>query len=265
MSISNQAIIESGAKLGSGVIIEPFAYIGANVELGDNCVVKSGAKIVGNTKIGENSKIYSYAIIGEGCQDIGHKPSGTESVMIGANATIREFCTINSGTFKNEHCDGSTKIGDNAFIMAYCHIAHDCRVGNNIIFANNATLAGHVEVGDFSVIGGLTPIHQFVRIGTGSMIAGASGVSQDIPPFCLAAGNHAWVRGLNVVGLRRRFERSVIDELNHAFKELVKASDLKQKAKELQGITNSEQVKLMCAFICESTRGIPMKKANDNG
>lgn len=264
MNISSQAIVEEGAKLGSGVVIEPFAYVGAGVELGDNCVVKSGARIVGNTKIGANSRIYSYAIIGEQCQDIGHKPSGAESVIIGQNARIREFCTINSGTFKNPNCDGSTRIGDNAFIMAYCHIAHDCRVGDNIIFANNATLAGHVEVGDFSVIGGLTPIHQFVKIGAGAMIAGASGVSSDVLPFCLAAGNHAWIRGLNVVGLRRRFERAVIDELNKAFKELLKADDLKQKAREILENTKSEQVRQMCEFVFTSTRGIALKRVEDN-
>ncbi|MCI6565097.1 acyl-ACP--UDP-N-acetylglucosamine O-acyltransferase [Campylobacter sp.] len=260
--ISDKAIVEKGAKLGFGVVIEPFAYVGSGVELGDNCVVKSGAKLVGNTKIGENSKIYSYAIIGEACQDIGHKPSGAESVIIGKNSVIREFATINSGTFKNENCDGSTKIGDNAFIMAYCHIAHDCKVGNNIIFANNATLAGHVEIGDFTVVGGLTPIHQFVRIGEGCMIAGASGVSQDIVPFCLAEGNRAYIRGLNVVGLRRRFNKVVIDEIHSAFRKLQKAHDIKEIAAQLTN-HDCEQVRKMAEFILNTTRGIPMHKGKE--
>ena len=143
--------------------------------------------------------------------------------------------------------------------MAYCHIAHDCKVGNNIIFANNATLAGHVEIGDFTVVGGLTPIHQFVRIGEGCMIAGASGVSQDIVPFCLAEGNRAYIRGLNVVGLRRRFDKVVIDEIHSAFRKLQKAHDIKEIAAQLTN-HDCEQVRKMAEFILNTTRGIPMHK-----
>lgn len=263
MNISSQAIIEDGAQIGRGCEIEPFVYIGKNVILGDNCVVKQGSRILGRSIIGANSKIYSYAIIGETCQDMGHLSNGDESVIIGDNAVIREFCTINSGTHKMQGCDGSTRIGDNAFVMAYCHIAHDCRVGSNVIFANNATLGGHVEVGDYAVIGGLTPIHQFVKIGEGCMIAGASGVSQDIVPFCLAAGNHAWIRGINAVGLRRRFSKDVIDEISKAYKSIVKASDIKEEA-ELLKQSSCKQVSQMGEFILNSTRGIPLKKDNND-
>ncbi len=263
MSISKDAIIEDGAQIGRGCEIEAFAYVGKNVILGDNCVIKQGARIMGNSVIGANSKIFSYAIIGEICQDMGHISKGDESVIIGENVVIREFCTINSGTHKLANCDGSTRIGDNAFIMAYCHIAHDCRVGHNVIFANNATLGGHVEVGDYAVIGGLTPIHQFVKIGQSCMIAGASGVSGDIIPFCLAAGNHAWIRGINAVGLRRRFSKSVIDEISHAYKILLKSNDIKASAQDLKQ-SQCEQVRIMGEFVLNNTRGIPLKRGLDD-
>lgn len=263
MSISNQAIIEDGAQIGRGCEIEPFVYIGKNVILGDNCVIKQGARIMGKSVIGANSKIFSYAIIGEICQDMGHVLNGDESVIIGDNAVIREFCTINSGTHKLANCDGSTRIGNDAFIMAYCHIAHDCRIGSNVIFANNATLGGHVEVGDYAVIGGLTPVHQFVKIGQSCMIAGASGVSGDIIPFTLAAGNHAWIRGINAVGLRRRFSKSVIDEISHAYKSLLKSKDLKATAENLKE-SSCEQVQIMGDFVLNNTRGIPLKRGLDD-
>lgn len=260
--IAKTAIIEPGAQLGVGVVVEDFAYISAKAVIGDGCVIKQGARILGDTHIGENSKIYSYAILGDIPQDVSFKQDDFSALRIGKRASIREFATINSGSNKG---DGHTRIGDDAFIMAYCHIAHDCRLGNNIILANNATLAGHVELGDYTVVGGLTPIHQFVKVGEGCMIAGASALSQDVPPFCLAEGNRAYVRGLNLVGLRRRFSKEKIDSLLSAYRYLFKQGSLKDQASELLKITDDENVKKMCEFILNTTRGIPLFKGRDNG
>lgn len=263
MNIHSSAIIEDGAKIGQNVTIEPFAFVSKNATIGDNCVIKQGARIIGDTSIGANSKIFSYAIVGDIPQDMSFKDCEKTGLIIGKNATIHEFCTINSGSHKG---DGFTKIGDNAFIMAYCHIAHDCLVGNNVILANNATLAGHVKLGDFSVIGGLTPVHQFVEIGENCMIAGASALSQDVPPFCLAQGNRACVIGLNLVGLRRRFENHCIDMLNKAYKFIFRSKNSpKEQAKILANESNDENVLKMCNFIINTKRGIPLAKGRIDG
>lgn len=259
--INMKAIIEDGAIIGEGTIVEPFAYVSKDAKIGKNCIIKQGARIIGDTTIGDNSTIYSYAIVGDIPQDISYKKEQKTGLIIGKNATIREFCTINSGTSKG---DGYTRIGDNAFIMAYCHIAHDCILGNNVILANNATLAGHVEIGDFSVVGGLTPIHQFVKVGSYCMIAGASALSQDIPDFCLAEGNRAYVRGLNIVGLRRHKPKEVIDELHKAYIAIFRnGKDIKEMAREHLENASSDELKKMCNFILSTTRGIPVKRKDD--
>ncbi|ASQ29820.1 UDP-N-acetylglucosamine acyltransferase [Campylobacter avium LMG 24591] len=258
--IHPSAVVEDGAILGANVEVEAYAYIGKNVKIGDNSIIKQGARILSNTQIGDNSRVFSYAIVGDIPQDISYKDDISSGVIIGSNATIREFVTINSGTAKG---DGYTKIGDNAFIMAYVHIAHDCKLGSNIILANNATLAGHVELGDYTVVGGLTPIHQFVKVGEGAMIAGASALSQDIVPFCLAEGNRASIRSLNLVGIRRRFDKDEVEIINKAYKFLFKKGSLKDNAQELLQNTQSENVKKMCSFILETKRGIPIYKRKE--
>lgn len=260
--ISDLAIIENGAKIGKNVSIEPFAYIGSNVEIGDNCIIKSGARILGNTKIGNNCKIFSYAILGDIPQDISYKNDDFSALIIGDNTTIREFCTINCGTQKG---DGYTRVGNNNFIMAYVHIAHDCTLADNIILANNVTLAGHVEVGSFSVIGGLTPVHQWVKIGDYCMLGGASALSQDLPHFCLAEGNRAYVRSLNLVGLRRHLEKDKINELSEAFSKIFRSKTglISDRAKSLYESSNSAEVVKLCSFILNTKRGIPVK-GNDN-
>ena len=258
--IHPSAVVEDGAILGANVEVEAYAYIGKNVKIGDNSIIKQGARILSNTQIGDNSRVFSYAIVGDIPQDISYKDDISSGVIIGSNATIREFVTINSGTAKG---DSYTKIGDNAFIMAYVHIAHDCKLGSNIILANNATLAGHVELGDYTVVGGLTPIHQFVKVGEGAMIAGASALSQDIVPFCLAEGNRASIRSLNLVGIRRRFDKDEVEIINKAYKFLFKKGSLKDNAQELLQNTQSENVKKMCSFILETKRGIPIYKRKE--
>ena len=253
--IHPSAVIEDGAVLGDDVVVEAYSYISSGSIIGNNVCIKQGARILANTQIGDDSTIFSYAIVGDIPQDISYNDDINSWVIIGKKATIREFVTINSGTAKG---DGFTRIADNAFIMAYCHIAHDCNIGNNVILANNATLAGHVEIGDFAVVVGLTPIHQFVKVGEGAMIAGASALSQDIVPFCLAEGNRASIRSLNLVGIRRRFDKEEVEILNKAYKRLCNKGDLKENALALLDETNSDNVKKMCEFILNTSRGIPM-------
>lgn len=255
------AIIEEGANLADDVKIGAYAFVSATSVLKSGVEVMQGAQIYGMTKIGENTKVYPYAIIGMPPQDTGYKLEDDVKVEIGRDNTIREFVTINAGTKSG---GGITKIGNNCFIMIYCHIAHDCQVGNNVVMANNATLAGHVHIGSFTVIGGMTPIHQFVHIGEGVMIGGASAVSQDIPPFCLAEGNRALIRGLNSVGLKRRFEREDILNIQNAYKQLFRSENpIKETAAKLLMNESNEKVLQMCNFIMESKRGIPYERKNN--
>ena len=255
--IHPSAVIEDGAILGDEVIIEAYAYISKEAKIGNGVTIKQGARILADTTIGDFSRVFSYAIVGDIPQDISYKEEQKTGVVIGKNSIIREFATINSGTAKG---DGFTRIGDDAFIMAYCHIAHDCILGNRVILANNATLAGHVELGNFVVVGGLTPIHQFVKVGESAMVAGASALSQDVVPFCLAEGNRASIRSLNLVGIRRRFSAEEVEDLNRAYKFLFRAGDLKENARALLAQIPSENVAKMCRFILETKRGIPLHK-----
>jgi len=240
--------IGKNCKIGEGVIIDE------NVVIGDNCIIEPYAVITGYTQIGDNNHIYSHAVIGSEPQDLKYKGEKTK-LIIGNNNKIREFTLINPGT---EGGGGVTQIGDNNLLMGYVHIAHDVKIGNNCILANAATLAGHVELEDFVVIGGMTPIHQFVKIGEHAMIGGASAVAQDIPPYCLAEGNRAKLRGLNLTGLRRRFEdRKIIDELKRAYKELFESGKpIKEVASKLLESEN-RYVRHLAEFVLNSKRGIP--------
>ncbi|MDR2081047.1 MAG: acyl-ACP--UDP-N-acetylglucosamine O-acyltransferase [Campylobacteraceae bacterium] len=254
------AIVEKGAVLGEGVTIEAYAFISANSTIGDNSEIRQGAQVLGSSIIGRYVRIYPYAIIGGDPQDISFKVGETSRVIIDDNTTVREFVTINGGSQKG---DFTTRVGKNCFIMNFCHIAHDCTLHDNVILANSATLAGHVEVGKDTVIGGLTPVHQFVKIGEGCMIGGASALSQDVPPFCLAEGNRACLRGLNLVGLRRRESKEDIDALNSAYKKLFKSvQPIKQSAEEILQIIDNEKVRLMCEFVLNTKRGIPYERVS---
>ncbi|GAX86738.1 UDP-N-acetylglucosamine acyltransferase [Lebetimonas natsushimae] len=236
-------------KIGEGAIIDEF------VEIGDNCIVEPYAVITGYTKIGDNNHIFSHAVVGSIPQDL--KYHGEKTYLeIGDNNKIREFTLINPGT---EGGGGVTKIGNNNLLMGYVHVAHDVIIGDNCILANAATLAGHVVLENNVVIGGMTPIHQFVKIGEFAMVAGASAVSQDIPPYCLAEGNRAKLRGLNLTGLRRNLEnRNDIDEIKKAYKELFESGKpLQETAKKLLSNTQNRYVKHLCEFVLNSKRGIP--------
>ncbi|MDR0580211.1 MAG: acyl-ACP--UDP-N-acetylglucosamine O-acyltransferase [Campylobacteraceae bacterium] len=255
------AIIEDGAVLGEDIVVEAHAFISANSKIGDKSEIRQGAQVLGSTIIGEHVRIYPYAIIGGDPQDISFKVGEISRVIIGDNTTVREFVTINGGSQKG---DFTTRVGKNCFVMNYCHIAHDCTLHDNVILANSATLAGHVEVGKNTVIGGLTPVHQFVKIGEGCMIGGASALSQDVPPFCLAEGNRAVLRGLNLVGLRRRESKNDIDALNSAYKKLFKSNcPIKQSAEEILQATDNEKVRILCEFILNTKRGIPYERVSN--
>lgn len=192
------AIIEPGAILGENVTVEAYAVIKSTVTLGDNVVIKSHAYIDGNTTIGDETVIYPFASIGTKTQHLKFRGEKT-FVKIGKKCEIREFVTINSSSGENT----TVKVGDFCLIMAYCHIAHNCELGNHVVMSNNATLAGHVIVEDYGIVGGLTPVHQFVRIGTYAMVGGMSRVTHDIPPYTIGAGIPFKFGGLNLVGLKR--------------------------------------------------------------
>jgi len=247
-----KAIIKG--KIGKNCTIGEGAIIDENVVMGDNCIVEPYAVITGYTEIGDNNHIFSHAVVGSIPQDLKYNGEKTK-LIIGNNNKIREFTLINPGTVGG---GGVTKIGDNNLLMGYVHVAHDVIIGNNCILANAATLAGHVELEDNVVIGGMTPVHQFVKIGEYAMVAGASAVSQDIPPYCLAEGNRAKLRGLNLTGLRRRLpNRSDIDEIKRAYKELFESGkpirEIAEKLKESQ----NRYVRHLAEFVLNSKRGIP--------
>ena len=199
-SIHPTAIVDAAAQLDASVQVGPYAVIGPHVVIGAGSTVGAHAVIEGRTTIGAGNHIFQFASVGAPPQDKKYAGESTE-LVIGERNTIREFCTINTGTAQDR---GVTSVGDDNWIMAYVHIAHDCRVGNGTVLANNATLAGHVQVDDFAIIGGLTGIHQFTRVGAYVMAGFASHISQDVPPFMMVDGNPLAVRGLNLEGLRRR-------------------------------------------------------------
>jgi len=253
-TIHPTAVVEKGAILGDGVTIGPFAYIGAHVTLGEGTTVASHVVIEGFTTIGKNNRIFPHAAVGTIPQDL--KYDGEESRLeIGDHNIIREFTLLNPGTKGGGMV---TKIGNNNLLMGYVHLGHDVILGDHCILANGATLAGHVELGNHVVIGGLTPVHQFVHIGDYAMIGGASALAQDIPPFCLAEGNRAVLRGLNLTGLRRKIDREDINALKVAYRELFEQGQpIQEVAQRLFEESDSEKVKQLCKFIKTSKRGIP--------
>ena len=257
-NIHKTAIIEDGAILGENITVGAYTIIGKDVKIGDGTVIDSHTVIAGKTTIGRNNHIFSHASIGTIPQDLKFNGEDVE-LIIGDNNKIREYTLFNPGTSGG----GSvTRIGNNNLFMGYVHVAHDCIIGNNCIFANGATLAGHVECDDFVVVGGLTPIHQFCKIGTQAMIGGASAIAQDIPPFCLAEGNKAVLRGLNLTGLRRRFEnREDIDAIKQAYKELFESGKpLQAVAKDLVENSVNKYVKELANFVLTTKRGIPFER-----
>ncbi|MBF0187218.1 MAG: acyl-ACP--UDP-N-acetylglucosamine O-acyltransferase [Magnetococcales bacterium] len=254
-SIHRTAVVEEGAILGDDVVIGPYAVIGPDVVLGKNVNIGAQAVIEGDTTIGDGSRVSSFAAIGLEPQDLGYSDEPTK-VEIGKRCSIREFVSIHRGTVKG---GGLTRVRDDCMIMAYCHVAHDCRVGERVVMANGATLAGHVEIQDDAVIGGLTAIHQFARIGRYAFIGGASAVSMDIVPFSSAAGNRCKITGVNVVGLRRHgFSEETIKTIRKAHRTIFRSNlRLEQAIEELEkSLSHSVEVQKLLEFIQTSQRGL---------
>ena len=256
-TIHPTSVIEDGAILGENITVGAFAYIGAKVTIGDGTTIASHTVVEGKTTIGKNNRIFAHAAIGTIPQDLKYDGEDVQ-LIIGDHNTIREFTLLNPGT---KGGGSVTKIGNGNLLMGYVHLGHDVIIGDNCILANGATLAGHVELGNHVVIGGLTPIHQFVHIGDYAMIGGASALTQDIPPYCLAEGNRAYIRTLNLTGLRRHISRDEINMLKAAYKELFEQGQpIQEIAQKLFETSESEKVKKMCEFIKTSKRGIPFKR-----
>lgn len=255
--ISPHAIIEKGAVIAENVEIGAFCFISGKAKIGRGTKIAQGACIYGNTTIGEDNDIFSHAVLGSIPQDL--KYAGEEvELIIGDRNKIREFTLFNPGTAGG---GGKTVVGNDNLFMGYVHLGHDVIIGNHCILANAATLAGHVEMGNYAVIGGMTPVHQFVKIGDYAMIAGASALSQDVPPYCLVEGNRAVLRGLNLNGLRRHIERSEIDALRSAYRDLFESGKpLQEQASIVLSETSSPYVKNLCEFVINTKRGIPFER-----
>ena len=251
------AIVEDGAQLGRDVEIGPYSIVKKDVKLANGVKLHSHVLVDGYTDIGEKTEIFPFSAIGTAPQDLSYK--GEKVILvIGKNNTIRENVLINPGTMKD---NGETIIGDNNLFMGSTHVAHDAILGNNIVMVNQSMVAGHVIVEDSVIIGGSTPIHQFVRLGEYCMIGGASAVTQDIPPFCLAEGNRAIVKSLNLVGIRRKLGKSDLEALISAYKILFRSNEpIKESVEKLVKSTENEKVKQLCKFIITTKRGIPYER-----
>ena len=249
------AIIQPGAKIGQNVAIGPYSVIGENVEIGDGTQIGPHVVINGHTKIGRDNRIFQFSSLGEVPQDKKYAGEPTR-LEIGDRNTIREFCTFNLGTIQD---GGVTHIGNDNWIMAYVHIAHDCYIGNKTTFANNTQLAGHVHVDDWAILGGFTGVHQFCRIGAHVMTAVGTVILQDVPPYLMAAGNTASPYGINVEGLKRRgFTADAITALKRAYRTLYKSGLMLEEAKLklAEEAKTQADVQLFVDFLNLSKRGI---------
>jgi UDP-N-acetylglucosamine acyltransferase len=258
-SIHPTAIVEPGAELDASVGIGAYSIVRGHVRIGAGTTIGPHCVVEGRTSIGRDNRIFQFCSIGAVPQDKKYAGEPTE-LQIGDNNTIREFCTLNLGTAQDA---GVTRLGSDNWLMAYVHIAHDCQVGDKTILANNATLAGHVHVGDWVIIGGLTGVHQFVKIGAHAMAGFASAISQDVPPFMMVDGNPLAVRGFNVEGLRRRgFGAERIGAVKQMHRLLYRSGLTLAQAQEGINALAAEvplaalDVAMMGEFLGQATRGI---------
>ena len=253
--IHTTAIVDAQARLADDVEVGPYSVIGAQVEIGKGTVIGPHVVIMGPSRIGSDNRIFQFASIGDAPQDLKYNGEPTR-LEIGDRNVIREYVTLNRGTTDG---NGETVIGSDNLFMAYSHVAHDCIVGNHCIFANAASLAGHVEVGDFATLGGFTSVHQFSRIGSRAFCGLGSVVTQDVPPFSTAAGNRARVVGINKEGLKRKgFSPELIRALHKSFRELLKSRVSKQDAyRNLEPLCSEfAEVEEFVNFVRNSKRGI---------
>ncbi|HXP32126.1 MAG TPA: acyl-ACP--UDP-N-acetylglucosamine O-acyltransferase [Stellaceae bacterium] len=259
--IHRTAVVEPGARLGDTVRVGPFCHIGAEVELGEGVELLSHVAVAGRTAVGEGTRIFPFASIGHRPQDLKYKGEPSR-LVIGRDNIIREHVTMNPGTTGGGMV---TTIGDGGLFMVGVHIAHDCRIGNQVIMANNATLGGHVVVGDFAVLGGLAAVHQFVRVGQHAMIGGVTGVERDVIPYGSVLGDRARLVGLNIVGMQRRgFSRDEIQAMRTAYQVLF-GGDNGTFAERLDAVEGRfpeiRPVREMLDFIrAESSRGLTQPK-----
>ena len=253
------AIIDPTAELAESVTVGPYAVIGPQVRIGEGTTIGAHTTIEGPTTIGRDNRIFQFASIGAAPQDMKYRGEPTQ-LVIGDRNTIREFCTFNRGTAQDA---GVTRVGDDNWVMAYVHLAHDVQLGHHTILANNATLAGHVHVGDWAIVGGLSGVHQFTHIGAHAMIGFQSHVSQDVPPFMTVSGNPLSVHGFNSEGLRRRgFSAERIAQVKQMHRLLYrKGLTLDQAKAEIAALggqvpDGDPDIALLLDFIAASTRGI---------
>ncbi|MFO8113457.1 MAG: acyl-ACP--UDP-N-acetylglucosamine O-acyltransferase [Desulfosalsimonadaceae bacterium] len=249
------AIIDPKAEIDENVTIGPYSIVNKNVYIASGTVIGSHVTIDSYTDIGPDCQIFQYASVGTVPQAVKFKGE-VSHLKIGRNTIIREFATLNRGT---EFGGGVTEIGEGNFLMAYTHIAHDCKTGKGVVMANNATLAGHITIGDHVIIGGLVAVHQFVRIGEHAYIGGKSALTKDIPPYVIAAGDRATLHGLNKVGLRRhQFSEHTISELKRTYRIIFRIGLTINEAVErvLAEVENLPEVKNFVNFIKNTQRGI---------
>jgi len=248
------AIVDAKVEIGAGTIIGPYCIIGAEVVLGSNCWLQHHVTLAGPMRAGSGNKFYAYCSIGQQTQDLKYQGEPTY-LEIGDENTFREFVTVNRSTTS----EGKTRVGNGGNFLAYSHIGHDCTVGNGVVFSNNGTLAGHVQVGDSAVMGGLTAVHQFCRIGRFAITGGCSKIVQDVPPFMIADGNPAEIRGVNLVGLERKgFPPEDVKLIKEAFRIIYRSKYNTAQAIEAirKELAPSEAVEQIVDFIEKSQRGI---------
>ena len=249
------AVVHAGAKLAEGVSVGPYSIIGEHVEIGEGTSIGPHVLIEGRTRIGARNRIYAFCSLGGEPQDKKYAGEAT-ALEIGERNTIREYCSLNCGTVQD---GGVTRVGSDNWIMAYVHIAHDCQVGNHTVFANLATLAGHVHVGDYAILGGFTGAHQFVSIGAHAITGVATVLLQDVPPYVVAAGNTAKPFGINSEGLKRRgFSSAKIAAIKRAYKTLYRSGLALEEARKqiAKQIAACPELQMLLDFLERSRRGI---------
>ncbi len=254
MSSFPKANVHPGAQLGQGVEVNPYVTIEDDVIIGDGCRIGANAVIMAGTRLGANCRVFPGAVVGGEPQDLKFK--GEYSTLeVGADTTIREFCTLNRGTA----AAGTTRIGSGCLLMAYVHVAHDCVVGDHVVLANNVNLAGHVEVGDHAVLGGIAAVHQFVKIGAHVMVGGGSLLRKDVPPYITAAREPVRFVGVNKTGLERRnFTTQQIETIGRAYRILFAPGFSRQEALDLiaRDLPDCAERKEILNFVVKSNRGI---------